>query len=68
MDTVGMVVEQIVHEEEKLFGSTNQSYDYVAPEDKLKIADLDDTEETRMLYQFKKIIYNNYLLCYGNVS
>jgi hypothetical protein len=67
-DTIGMMLEQIVNKEDELFGSTDRSYNYVATADELKIADLDDTEETRMFYRFKKTIYNNYRLCYGNAS
>jgi hypothetical protein len=55
-----MMLEQKANKEDELFGSTDRLYSYVATADELKIADLDDTEETRMFYRFKKTIYNNY--------
>jgi hypothetical protein len=49
-DTSGMMIEQIANKEDELFGSNYRSYNYVATADELKIADLDDTEETCMFY------------------
>jgi DDE superfamily endonuclease len=51
--TIGMIIKEIVDKETELFGTVDKSY-YVRTENEIKIADLDDSEETRMLYRFKK--------------
>jgi hypothetical protein len=53
VSTIGMIIKEIADKETELFGTMDVLY-YVKTEDEIKIADLDDSEENRMLYCLKK--------------
>jgi hypothetical protein len=51
--TVGLLISEIAQQEEVLFATTRRSYNFDM-KNELKIDQLEDTEDTKKLYCFKK--------------
>jgi hypothetical protein len=53
LSTVGMIIKEIADKEEVLFMTTTRTYDFNTQNEQL-IGDLEDKEDTRKFYHFKK--------------